>query len=309
MPIPPRKKPTVRQMLMPKIPADMTETRRQGQGIGDIQAIGQMARTVIPEVLRNTPGTSVPMAGYDALQAGRQGNMTGAALAALGAIPFAGAMKYADEAGDIVRALPMDEASRMARAAEQGFALDVYHGTRSTRPFDEFRPQMGPQRHDLPGVHVGTKEAAQKRLEQYFGENNFGLTNNLARPDQAASIMPLKMKAERPFVKKGGTPYTEAEIRQKVTAFARKEGLRPDSYDAKIRFRNSLLEQGYDVVPYVNTVEDRGSISYLVLRPENLRSRFAKFDPANIGKAGLMGGMAGLLGVGAAQRAKQEPEL
>lgn len=242
--------------------------------------------------------------------------MTGAALAALGAIPFAGAMRYADEAGDVARAamrggeqLSMDQASRMARAAEQGFAQDVYHGTRSTLPFDEFSPRMGPQRHDLPGIHVGTQNAAQERLQQYFGGEDFGLSNSLARSDQAASVMPLKMKAEKPFVKRGGEPYTESEIRQKVTAFAKRENLKPDSFQAKARFRDFLTQQGYDVIPYVNMVEDRGSISYLVLRPENLRSQFARFDPASVGKAGLMGGMAGLLGVGAAQRAKQEPEL
>jgi hypothetical protein len=33
----------------------------------------------------------------------------------------------------------------------------------------------------------------------------------------------------------------------------------------------------------------------VALRPENIRSRFAKFDPANVGKAGLMGGLAALL--------------
>lgn len=300
-PVPPRRK--IPSLLAPR---DVTETARQGQGIGDLEAMRQMATTAIPEVLRNAPATSTPMSVFDMAKAVADRDLPAAGMAALGAIPFAGMLRYADEAAKVARALPMDEASRMARAAEQGFTQEVYHGTRATKPFDEFRPQMGQQRHDLPGVHVGTKEAAQERLEQYFGGKSFGLENDLARSDQAASVMPLRMKAEKPFVNKSGAPYTEGEIRQKVAAFAKKEGLKPDSYDAKIRFRNSLVKQGYDVVPYVNTVEDPGNISYLVLKPENLRSRFAQFDPANIGKAGLMGGLAAMLG-GAAMRQPPAP--
>lgn len=302
-PIPPRR--TLRSMFVPR---DATETARQGQGIGDLEAMRQMATTAIPEVLRNAPVTSTPMGVFDLAQAVSNRDLTGAGMAALGMVPFAGALRYADEAAKVARALPMDEASRMARAAEQGYMQEVYHGTRATKPFEEFRPQMGQQRHDLPGVHVGTKESAEERLEQYFGGKSFGLKNDLASSGQAASVMPLRMKAEKPFVGKSGTPYTEGEIRQKVTAFAKKEGLRPDSYDAKIRFRNSLIQQGYDVVPYVNTVEDPGNISYLVLKPENLRSRFAKFDPANIGKAGLMGALAGTLGTSAIGRNNPEAQ-
>lgn len=151
--IPPRKKPTVRQMLAPKIPADVTETRRQGQGIGDIQAIGQMARTVIPEVLRNAPGTSVPMAAYDAVQAGRQGDMTGAALAALGAVPFAGAMRYADEAGDVARAA--------MRGAEASSGIRAWHGS----------PYRGIEKTGFDLSKVGSGEGSQAYSHGiYFAE-------------------------------------------------------------------------------------------------------------------------------------------
>lgn len=343
--IPPRKKPTMRQMLAPKIPADVTETRRQGQGIGDIQAIGQMARTVIPEVLRNAPVTSVPMAGYDALQASRQGDMTGAALAALGAIPFAGAMKYADEAGDVARAamrgaeeLPMDTKRRMLRAYLQGYTQPVYHGTTATQPIDVLLPASALGKRlpdfDLDAVHVGTKLQANERLGDIFSlgraknvQYQSAKKANVARgwgnerleragqsgaitPERAPSVMPLLMKPGKEFINEAtGSPYTEQELLREIERFSR---LTPDvnsMSEAKQRFKEHLLKLGYDTVPYLNQFEGAGQLSYMVLRPENLRSQFAKFDPANVGKAGLMGGLAGILGIGAYRNQQGQEDL
>jgi hypothetical protein len=88
MRIPPRQpKRNVKSLFAPR---DVTETARQGQGIGDIEAMRQMARTVIPEAMRMAPVTSAPMAGYDALREAGRGNYGAAGLAALGAIPFGG---------------------------------------------------------------------------------------------------------------------------------------------------------------------------------------------------------------------------
>jgi len=63
--------------------------------------------------------------------------------------------------------------------------------------------------------------------------------------------------------------------------------MNPDSRDVRIKFAQQLREQGYDHIPYVNSVEDRGSVSYLVLEPKNLRSRFAEFDPSQKDVEGL----------------------
>jgi hypothetical protein len=131
-------------------------------------------------------------------------------------------------------------------------------------------------------------EAADARAQKYFGGADYGMKSGVASEQQAASIMPLMMRAEKPYAKRTGEPFSEAEIRRQVTQFAQKKGFRPDSIDAKVKFRQSIMEQGYDVIPYLNSVEDRGSLSYLVLKPENLRSRFAAFDPAKRNSADLL---------------------
>jgi hypothetical protein len=167
-----------------------------------------------------------------------------------------------------------------------GFTKEVFHATRATEPFEEFRMSRGPQRHDLLGVHVGSLQAAEDRLRKYFGKD-YGMKSGVVNEGQAPSIMPLMARMESPFSKKSGEPYTEAELRRQVTTFAQKNNLKPDSINAKIAFEKHLAGKGYDHIPYVNSVEDRGNVSYLILQPQNLRSRWAEFDPAKSQESGL----------------------
>ena len=49
--------------------------------------------------------------------------------------------------------------------------------------------------------------------------------------------------------------------------------------DMNAALRQKLFdEQGYTSIPYVNEVEAKGSTSFIV-PPDNIRSRFAAFDP------------------------------
>lgn len=182
--------------------------------------------------------------------------------------------------------LSADEAARIARGSDLGFNKEVFHSTRATEPFDEFRMARGPQRHDLLGVHVGTLQAAEDRLKKYFGKD-YGLKSGLANENQAGSIMPLMARMEKPFTKNTGEPFSEAELRRKITIFAEKNKIKPDSITAKAAFERHLKGQGYDHIPYINSVEDRGNVSYLILLPENLRSKWAQFDPEYASQAGL----------------------
>jgi hypothetical protein len=63
--------------------------------------------------------------------------------------------------------------------------------------------------------------------------------------------------------------------------------------------RKAWQDQGYKGLIYENTAPDEirhalDRTSYIVFDPAHVRSRFAAFDPANIGRAGLMGSLAGL---------------
>lgn len=72
--------------------------------------------------------------------------------------------------------------------------------------------------------------------------------------------------------------------------------------------RKSWQDQGYAGIKYINTAPMEAGApgvkdvtSYLVFNPADLRSRFARFDPANIDSRDLMSGIAvGSVGTGAA---------
>jgi hypothetical protein len=93
-----------------------------------------------------------------------------------------------------------------------------------------------------------------------------------------------------------------------IDAFLRDIGGKP--YNAADRKRavelaqESWANQGYSGLKYTNTspMETKGisdATSYIVFDPKNIRSRFAKFDPAKAGSADILAGL-GVVGAGAA---------
>lgn len=341
-PIPPRR--TLRDLLVPR---DATETARQGQGIGDLEAMRQMATTAIPEVLRNAPATSTPMGMFDTARALADRDYSGAAMAALGMVPFAGALKYADEVADVAKsalrgtkALPMDTPSRMARAAEQGYTVPVYHATSSTTPIDVINPSNSAMM-DLNAIHVGTKKSANDRAgavhvlatpsglqmqSAKVGNTSRGWSpkrleeTTLVREDFAPSVLPLLAKVEKPYLNPAtNAPWEERDFMRHVSEWIKQNQPKlgeTDRLAAKKLMKEDLISQGYDAIPYTNAIEGgqryksghAGDVSYMMLKPENLRSRFAQFDPANIGKAGLMGALAGTLGLSAMGNSNPEAQ-
>lgn len=302
--IPPRR-PSVKRLLVPR---DATETARQGQGIGDIEAMRQMATTAIPEVLRNAPATSTAMGLYDTGKAALAGDKMGMALGAVSMLPVGRA------ASRLLKALPMDEASRMARAAEMGYTIPVYHGTASDFAYPAFKMRGGGVMHEIPSAHVGTDVAATQRVMALEGldEPPPLVSTDL---ESGPRVMELLMKAKKPFYgfkadpARASRPLNEPEIANLAgLEFAAKYGRLPkrttlnEIKESTQLLRKRLLDEGYDVVPYINAFEDRGSTSYMVLRPENLRLKGAAFDPAKASSGNLMASLAGILGVGAASK-------
>lgn len=278
LPVPPRRK--TPSLLAPR---DVTETARQGQGIGDLEAMRQMATTAIPEVLRNAPVTSTPMSVFDIAKAVADRDLPAAGMAALGAIPFAGMLRYADEAAKAARALPMDEASRMARAAEQGFTRDVYHGSGTPVEFSTLRPSpeglVGP----LPYTTTSAAEA---------GEYAIGRAKRLGASG-GAHVLPLKVRMQNPVIVNSVNEFRAlgAGGDQSIIDALKKLG-----HDGIILRRGAGTSTGEPqdfVVPFETS---------------QIRSRFAKFDPANIGKAGLMGGLAAMLGGAAMRQQPSQPD-
>jgi hypothetical protein len=179
------------------------------------------------------------------------------------------------------------------KANALGFTHDLYHATRATEPFEKFQMKAGRQAHDLPGVHLGTLQAAEDRAKKYFGVKDWAKQKSFSVGDsERPSIMPLKVKLERPFLNQNGQPFTESQIRSKVKKFGKDNNLK-GIYDPQIQFAKMLREKGYDHVPYINSVEDPGSVSVLHLKGENIRSRFAEFDPNRSSENNIMAANGG----------------
>jgi len=304
------------------VPRDVTETSRQGQGIGDIEAMKQMAGIVGKEALANLPYTGEAMAAEEFRQAAKGGDKLGMSLAALSAMPMGHLVgSVAKNMGKEAAKAAAKEAKRVA-SRDAHFPIQVFHSTRSPKGIKEFKAKIhsGAEWHDLPGVHVGTLKAATQRATDYQGHKFeatplFDKKTGAPVPGQvefASSIMPLRMRAEKPFLNPQGEPFSEVELRQAVRKFAGEGGYLKQGQQyftaaqkkaAREDFAKKLLGEGYDVIPYRNEVEDAGSLSYLVLNPNRLRSEFAKFDQRKLNSANLSAGLAGLFTGGAAARA------
>ncbi len=295
----PPKRPQPQSLRRMFAPADVTETARQGQGIGDVEAMRQMAVTAVPEILRNLPGTSTPMSALDAALAVGRKDYPGAAMAALGAVPFAGALKYADEARDAARAvrsaLPMDEASRMARAAEQGFTNKVYHGTGFSGNMEEITPSA----RGFVGPGVYTTRNPSSASDYAIGNAEYMAMRG---EPYAPNVLPLLTSVKNPLRVRDREEYwdvvnTLLPNRRPGMGLPKSQAEQLD--DAK-EITSALKKAGYDGVLWGDEV-------VVPLESSQVRSRFAKFDPANIGKAGLMGGIAAVLAGQRNQEQRDEP--
>ena len=202
------------------------------------------------------------------------------------------------------------------KAFNLGFKDTVYHTTRAqtdkSYPFgEEFTEFKLPDQlagnskftiaavHDLLGVHVGTARAAAERAEGYGGTGKFTMELK-ARLDKPAEVFDLSslVGVEERMLQNDFIPSEsdlafiidkEAEnLFGKKNIYSDKEQLK-----AAKSLRQKLAEEGYTHIPYINNVEDKESISYIMLvdRPKDspavLRDTRAKFDPEQVNNPDL----------------------
>ena len=163
-------------------------------------------------------------------------------------------------------------------AAERAKAMggkEAIHFSRTGGDFDVLDSgQYAVAPFDAVGTHVGTKEAALDRFRNTSG--------TIDTPK--GSTYPVQILGDKPLLNQNGMPWGEDDL----NSFLRKSGGHnwSDTQGGKMTYqdmnkelRKKLFdEQGYTSIPYFNEVEGKGSISYIV-PPDNLRSRFAAFDP------------------------------
>jgi hypothetical protein len=173
--------------------------------------------------------------------------------------------------------LDMSQAARMQRAAEQGFNLDVYHGTHA-----EDMTEVDPSMLDL-GLHVGTYEQADNRLRDLYNPLGGGRSyGNSYRT--GANIIPLRVQASNPlFMEDAGDWMDSEQVLAKLKnlpEFKSVEQLdemqdyvdeiKPSYYGGEMDWRDSpenreildeiktmLDSSGYDSIRYLNQVENQ----------------------------------------------------
>jgi hypothetical protein len=135
---------------------------------------------------------------------------------------------------------------------------------------------------DAVGTHVGTPQAAMERFQNTVGYkvNNPNYSNDELR----GVTYPVTILGNKPLMNQNGMPFGEDDLsallrQQGGHNYSDIQGGKMTYQDMNADLRKKLFEeQGYTSIPYYNEVEGKGSISYIV-PPENIRSRFAAFDP------------------------------
>ena len=172
----------------------------------------------------------------------------------------------------ILGKLPMDEASRLARAKEQGFTRDAYRGEGVPITGTAFR-EHHPSRYD-PGFLGGDAIYATNAPRI---ANDYSTFKAYREAEPLPNVMPLKVKMDNPHVITGEDKVRIAQMER----FDRDDWLR------------DIYRQGHDGV----LVKMPGGYEEYVAPAKQFRSRFAAFDPANAASGDLLGTVAALAAV------------
>lgn len=194
--------------------------------------------------------------------------------------------------------LPMDEASRMARAKEMGsLPDDYYHGTAKEGYVDSTDIKQ------FEKEKIGDRWSADD--EHYFFTNNKTEANYYANSDRdyynkgegGGAVYPVKLMPKNPLIIDD--------------AFLKKEGMTPIGInDDTVNFWDNyqgLIKEwetrgGHDGVILKDSMTkglDGKPVELVAIRkPNQIRSKFAKFDPKKKGSANLLaGGLLGAIGL------------
>jgi hypothetical protein len=238
--------------------------------------------------------------------AGMFGNLAGgAALAALGAVPGGKALARKGEA------LAMDEASRMARAAEQGFTIPFKHGSPDMRELnaanafeartrDHYNHAKGAVFEKVsqpiygsPDHHIAASYADDRRAFDYQNAEP-GVFDGLASLQN-----PLRFNA-------GGKEFSGMSVDALRSRIPEEKQAAFDAIIPELRLRNGNLTTGnLEVIAQklghdgfiIDNVKDTYNATgkpgrvVAVFDPANIRSKFAAFDPAKRGSANLLAGL------------------
>jgi hypothetical protein len=184
--------------------------------------------------------------------------------------------------------LDLSRAAQTQRAAAQGFTVDALHG----RSGDYEAVAIPSWKRSADAGAVGEGFYASPATEQ--GADIAGWYASQAGPRE--NLMPVKLKLENPLRIPGipGDDPRPAAMRQLSKEWGLKEqprfsGSKQLNPDWAAEFSDALRARGFDGV-----VTDLGSVKeYMVLSPQQVRSRFAAFDPRQLANPNLVAGIGG----------------
>jgi hypothetical protein len=239
------------------------------KGLGMDKHLAYGTATKIGALTELASPFGVATAAEDSARAFGAGDYFEAGLAALGAIPAFKPAK-AIRSLPVKTHLPMDEASRMARAKDAGFrtGMPLYHGT--ARDFPAFDPRK-----------LGSSTGSATAREAFWLSRDPDLAGYFAKlaakSGRGSAIMPLLHRAKNParITLKG----SEDELQIAATL-------------------SVAFENGYDAVLFNNYRTPMGKKQILAVKdPTLLRSRFAAFDPKKIKSRNLLASLATVGGI------------
>lgn len=174
--------------------------------------------------------------------------------------------------------LPMDEASRMARARDMGFDTSqvLYHGT--GKDFDAFNPGTRGNGAVRNIYLTDNPEIA----DIYANSQNYGL-----RGGGSPMVYPVFAKAEKPLVVSDkGPDGSFGWVSDNLAAALGVEHPPAGKYSS---LYDEARRQGYDQVQ-IREMTDLGGnqTQYIPLEPKNIRSVNAAFDPAKADSSFLL---------------------
>lgn len=185
--------------------------------------------------------------------------------------------------GDLAGLGPNNTARERASLFSENPILD-YHWTPEV--FEDFRnkPSGGPW--DGLGVHSGTIKAAHDRMKHV---NAVDSIYEIPLKD-LGSIRPIVIDGDNPFLI-GGQIRSESQIGSTPGVQDILRGIQADHLNSlKTIDQKDLLyssdavrsrifgDLGHTTVPYINSVEDPGSVSHIT-PPTHIKSPHARFDP------------------------------
>jgi len=203
------------------------------------------------------------------------------------------------EAGATGADMPMDTASRMARAEGMGFG-PAFHGTDAE--FEAFDADMG------RGARHGTG---------VFSSNNPKIAETYS-PYKGGSVIPIMRRANTPIVQGDGRNWDRIESPVYAYDTNKWEDIElidefgeASTNDIAAAGRGVVdalaIENVSDIGPYRHGLQDYPQVGTINVDfdPSNIRSRFARFDPRLSHLSNLNAGVAGAGAVGLGALAMQ----